>query len=343
MKARTILISLACIITMYGFSQEQHSAAAMVIPHLNERCDFQQNIVYASGLRAAWTSLKENVLGEDIKTEKPLSVVHHLNQMPYRTKVSNYAVCSGLVKDGVIDQIIKDMQVNFNREIRDFDMYRDREDVIICYSYFGKQLRFPGQFAATEGEFSYKGSRVKVRGFGFGLQGNVSWKEEMLKQVEVHDYQDQDDFIIRLKTPDSDHDLILAKIDPGRTLLNTYKTVHERMNSSGPEHPGIVDKLIIPVINLSVVKNYEQLLGVHLLNPGFEDYFFDVVQQRVDLTMDEAGVTIMSDAEIILKKGHKPRVLAFDKPFLLIIDNKLSGEPDLVAWIADPGFLLPVE
>ena len=85
------------------------------------------------------------------------------------------------------------------------------------------------------------------------------------------------------------------------------------------------------------------MLGQYVKNKGFEDYFFARAVQKIGFTLDESGAEAKATGEIILKKGPRSRLYIFDKPFMVILRDTGSSEPDLVAWIDNTDILKVVE
>ncbi len=75
----------------------------------------------------------------------------------------------------------------------------------------------------------------------------------------VYDYQDNDDFIIELKTRSKSDRLILAKIHPGQTLAGTVAAVDKRIQQSQPGSMQKCADLFIPVIDFDVLRPYNEI------------------------------------------------------------------------------------
>jgi hypothetical protein len=65
----------------------------------------------------------------------------------------------------------------------------------------------------------------------FGIE-KATLRNPLITQVTVHDYENDDDFIIELETKSESDELILAKVEPSRTLAATIQSVQQRKSNS---------------------------------------------------------------------------------------------------------------
>ncbi len=344
-KKNLVLILLISILITFSYqncnAQQRTYERTQVIPYLSEKIDPVQNIVYANSFLSAWGQLKD-VLGGDIRLKQQIYLEKYLNEYAIKSaNDENYVAMGGFVKNGIIEKINKELKSKFRLQQTNLNVYKDKSDVIICYAYFQKKLKFDTEFQSLNKPypFYYNGKQTKVECFGINSNIDNSYKRNLLKQVEIIDYRNNRDFIIRLKGRNQDEEIILAKVDLGKTLEITIDNIKEKIRNSKWENLKNDDVLIIPKIDFSIEHSYKLLLGKHLANKGFEDYFFDRAEQNIKFELNESGASVASQAEIVLKKGRGPRYLLFDKPFLLIMKSKSEEKPYFALWIADPEFL----
>jgi len=337
---KTAYLLLGLIFTvLISSGQDKDHNNTMIISHLNEKID-ACNIVYSSSFRAAWTKLKNDIVGEDIRTKEPLSIVRNLNANPYPVlEQEKFIAIGGFIKDGIIDDINNTMKMNFRNYQTNLEKHEDVEEGILCFSYFQEEIIFLQTFNTMTYVFNYEGNEIKVDCFGISNSNNL----ELYKQVEVFDYKNRDDFIVKIKGRNQNEEIILAKVQLDRTLGNTLEQINKRINENNPETMSRIDKLIVPKVNFSINHMYTQFKNKYLANKGFEEYYFLEARQHIQLSMNESGTYANSLADIVLeKKGSMPKELVFDKPFLLIIKNSQTNEYDIVVWIYDLEFLKTV-
>jgi hypothetical protein len=344
--------ALILIISLFGglIKQDKPTKSAdnsQIISHLEEKIDQNKNIVYASTFRASWTMLKEDVIKNNVIVNGAYQLGNMLNKSPYRPLNSDDWVChAGFVEDGVLDRINSSLQSKFGIMETDLDQYKDERDAIICYSYFKKSLNFKVPFESLEWDFQSNGGSDRVDCFGVSKSRDDEQTEELKarrQQVKIYDYRNPDDFIVRLEGKEENKEIILAKVQPGKTVKETLITVLVRMQLSAPEDLIFLDELIIPKINLEINHSYDELVGKFLANPGFTEYFFTQASQEINFSLDESGAHGSANGEIVKIKGPTSTLYHFDKPFLLIMKDKDQAEPDLVMWIANTDYLVTTD
>jgi hypothetical protein len=339
--ATSCLILISCTLTPEKKTNFHHNS--MVISHLDDKVDPTKNIVFASTFLMSWKVLKDYVIGEDIYLQDPVSLTPHLNIAAKTTEIyDDFVALGGLVKDDVISKINAELYRNFGFKDQEMNQYDDMDDNIICYSYFAEDVTFKYRFMEHKKPypFFFNKNRMEVECFGLGKNDDGNNQDRIREQVELYDYVDCNDFIVKLNGTDDSNELYLAKIPFDQTMEQTIGSVEERIATSTPEQLKEGDLLVIPKINVNIDKTYDELLGKHLANKGFEKYFFAVADQHINFSLDESGAKTQSDAVVVLKKGPNDGKLLFDRPFLLYMKKKGADQPFFALWIANPDILI---
>ncbi|MEA3479846.1 MAG: hypothetical protein U9R60_16820 [Bacteroidota bacterium] len=322
-----------------------------VIAHLNEKLPESGNIIYCSSFEHAWKELSDNVLKDEVRLQKSISLQGNLNRS-YKTAA-------------------------YSPNCTSDSRFTNHGDSIIINSSFQESLEWPVEFQSFGHPMRfYTGEKEYTRCEYFGI--NLKDHEDLLKynaQVKVVEFVNEDGFIVRLQArcrmQDTGYrmneewgkkemsmrfiatrteygwvEIIIAKVPRERTLLKTIENVEKRINKPTTNNqqpttnpyststtliPG--DILAIPKINLNVNKEYGELLGKHLANRGFEKYFFAMAQQNINFEMDEQGARAGSEAKIVLKKGPSARRMVIDGPFLIYLKEYGAAKPYLAMWI----------
>ena len=144
----------------------------------------------------------------------------------------------------------------------------------LAYAFLLKELQFENAFEDFRHPITFYGRRGALHVEAFGIDHYTDQRHRKLRdQVDIIDYRDQHDFIIRLTPKAGDDEIILARVKPERTLLETFERVSERIVDSGrnstSERLSENDILQIPKFELSIDHTYSSLLGLHLLSPLF--------------------------------------------------------------------------
>ncbi len=305
---------------------------------LENNLDFTTNTIYSPAFRAAWTMLKLDSIGEDIKTRKDIPLVDQLNKHPFPpSDRSCWVIEAGSLEDGIIERIKQSLMYKFKQTDPSLDRLRAEKGAVICFSRYVAALAFQVPFETLEWRFHHGIATDTVACFGITKKrfNKDPLIKAMQEQVSIYDYRSPDDFIVRLSTADPSMELILAKIEPDNTLGMTVSHVFDRMDNSVPEDFSNIDELIIPKLKLDGEKRFPELIHQSFSNKGFKDFFISEASLAISLSLDESGAVAQATGEIIKIKGPESRIYAFDKPFLVILRQKDSPEPDLVAWVAN--------
>ena len=336
------VININVLILLLNGQPTKEDQDIYTITHLNEKLPSNTNIVYTPTLRASWTLLKDEIIGEDIVLAKSLSLTASLNRYPFNVPDNGeWLAMAGFVEKDILEEINIEMKNKFGVSDTNLDNYTDDKS-IICYSYLHKTVRFRNSFETLSWDFPGSDGSQPVECFGVS-KGSESEKEEMREQVSIHDYRHRDDFIVRILSRDTLKEVVLAKVPLKGTLSGMIGDIESRISLPGESKLSEIDELVIPKIKFDIKRSYDEFLGLHLKNKGFEDYFFARVAQDISLRVDESGAEAVATGEIILKKGPGSKLYIFDKPFLVMIRDKNSPEPDMVVWVDNKGILKAAE
>jgi len=308
----------------------------LITPHMEQKITNKVNVLYCSTFQLCWNELKTFMNG-DIEISGNPDIVPFLNKsLSTKDDLSeeSYVAVAGYIKDNVEDTINKQLATKFKKvEPVNFDGFA--EDDIIAYSYLYKNLKFDKEFETFKSpiEFSAKGSpAVSVN--AFGINDYSTKNEAIAKQVDIIDYQDNDDFIIRLKTSTSDDELILAMIQPGSTLLETIEIVEDRIMNGKQERLSENDVLKIPKFSFKLTHQYSELIDKSIMNSAYSDYKIEEAIQDITFVLDERGAILESKAFIHASKDvSRSKYLEFNRPFLLYMKEKGAKYPYFALWV----------
>ena len=89
------------------------------------------------------------------------------------------------------------------------------------------------------------------------------------------------------------------------------------------------------------------LIGRKLANPGWPGDFIANARQIVKFQLNESGAILESEVDVTVngfddpKPMPEPRRFIFDKPFLVILQQRNAIQPYFAAWIANEELLHP--
>jgi hypothetical protein len=318
----------------------------IVTPHFEAPIESGRNTIFCSPFQLAWNRMKNEIIGEDIRLEKPLELVRYLNgSLVAETDIAgdDYLAMAGYGSKDIADAINMALKEKFGENAsRIEDVFND-EDVVLAYAFLLKEMQFENPFEDFEHplDFNWKDESANVEAFGF-FDFDDSLHGPLRDQVEIIDYRDRRDFIVRLNAADAGDEIIIARVKPEKTLLGTYETVNARIARIEPEPIGERDLLMVPKIDLSIEHSYAELLGLHLRNEGWEDYFIAAAEQDIRFRLDESGASVKSQGIFAIKKGPPAdfHVLSFCSPFLIYCRKKGAEFPYLAIWVGNAELLV---
>jgi len=333
-----------------------------VTAHLETEITPDKNLVYCAAFQLAWNQLIGKIVGGPLQLEGDPKIAQALNKRLVNEQAvaeDCYLAMAGFERDGIVEQVKRALEEKFNRE-PGFDLVLNHPDDILAYAFLAKSLPFDTEFEVLQDPLVFSDD-VKVEAFG------IETEDDAVEQVVILDYQHSDDFIIKLQglpwvedeiewgvmpdRPRVTDDIILAKVAPQATLLETVQAVLFRSRKNARYHEsskldfGIGEVLRIPKIDFDVHHKYTELVGKKWFNRGFEGYFITRALQNIKFKLDETGADLTSEAAMMATIGIKPpppppRQFIFDKPFLLCLKKNESHVPYLAMWIGNSELLV---
>jgi hypothetical protein len=196
----------------------------------------------------------------------------------------------------------------------------------VTYCYLFKHLPFEHFFERCKEALSFDGNPVKCFGT-LGMRPERSFR--LAEQVIVYHFTDAAEFVIELITESPDDRLILARIEPGPTLLSTIRSVQAKLDAEKPQSGQRFLQLAVPVINFDILRRYDE----------FGRYY---AVQQTRFRLDEKGAALVSEASLG-GGGVAATNLIFDKPFLIMIQRLRAKTPYFALWVANSELLVPFE
>jgi hypothetical protein len=320
-------------------------APTLVTPHLEAIIEPGRNTIFCSTFQFAWNRMKNEIIGEDIRFERPLELIRHLNAgLPTEADISeeDYVAMAGYGSKNIADAINRTLKEKFGDKAPQVDEEFNDDDVILAYAFLLKEMQFENPFEDFEHPFDFYWNNQSAQVEAFGIfHYDDSLHGSLRNQVEIIDYREQRDFIVRLCPAGTDDEIIIARVRSGRTLLEMYETVNARIAQSQPKPIREKDLLMIPKLDFSIEHRYDDLLGLHLRNEGWEDYFVAAAEQDIRFRLDESGATVTSEGIFAVKKGPAVdfRSLVCNGPFLLYCKRAGAAFPSFAIWVGNAELL----
>jgi hypothetical protein len=227
---------------------------------------------------------------------------------------------------------------------------KQESEEIEIRTYFQKMLPFEFIMESID-QMLFKNKSVK----GFGIK---YYDKDLVKNIEIINYENDDDFIVKLIPKDKTNEIILIK---GDNNSKTFIQVVERLDVKSSE--GLLsqndselrwkneflynDILEIPKVKFNISKTFKNLEGVRFNDENNKDHVLTKVFQRNGFVLDENGAkaeseaiiaadtTAISPENLVVKPKPKPKKLIFDKDFYILIKKVNSKNPYFLIRIAN--------
>ena len=326
--------------------------ATVIIPTLDTPLPEHKNVVWCGTMQLAWNRLGTDVLHGPPDLEGADAVVKRLNTAPLRDDdlaTKSFFVTAGYVKDGIVDQIKKEIQVQFQRDVR---LESPAEPgAIIAYSYLQSHIAFSIPFFENDEPLTFtdsSGKETVVSSFGIRRKDGDAF-HELRKQVEVLyvkenslDFMRPDEFILDLCHNSETDQLVVAYVPPQPTLAETIEDVNqkirevrEKLTESQIDRQmlGSNDVLLVPNMNWMIDHRFSELEGPEhsFKNTGFEGNYVDTAAQMIRFQLDRCGAELASEAKLHAKSTRM--FLIFNRPFLLFMRKRGQEQPFFAVWV----------
>jgi hypothetical protein len=301
-----------------------------------------RNTVFCATFQLAWNSLRNDLLKEDVKVKPGSSIAELLNRIaPEKQDLSEneYVAKAGLIRDGIVERINQDLKIKFPDQSEQIKPAGLGPDDIVAYGFLFKNLKFKNKFETIDNPLKF-GMDKTVPVNAFGIIGLRSGK--VTKQVSIHNYVSDNDFIIKIK-PESDEDeIVLARIIPSRNLEETCNNIQTRIKKGKVERIDDDDALMVPKIKFNIKHTLADLQNRKIINKGFENYRISKASQVIMLKLDEKGAVLKSRVSMYAAAAaprKQPKHLIFDKPFFVYLNKQGSERPYFAMWVGNAELL----
>ena len=337
-----------------------------VVATLDSPLPEHRNVIWCATFQMAWDKLKRDVIKEPIQVIGAEALADRLNRgefPPAHIEKESFYLAAGFVKDGIIEEVQREMARRFPSEtIAPFDpRYKTLPGAFLGYGFLRASVPFKYAFYAGRTPFRFvdsNGTRTDVASFDTIATSPSPDSEKIRAQVEVLcggtvDFLSGDltGFAIDLCKESKPYQVVLARILRAETLGATLAAVDKRIADfkSSPDYQelrdlGHQDNLTVPDVLYRLTHQYLELIDHSFGNRAFSDCFIFEAMQMVDFRLSRTGVILKSEARLGGAgggSGTPPRDFRFDKPFLIYVKKRQAdAKPFFVMWV-DNAELMP--
>jgi hypothetical protein len=330
-----------------------------------------ENYIYSPIFQMAWDKVRDELVKEPLKIEGAPELATIMNRSkfdPGNLDTNRALVAGGYVADGAVDDIRKRFVQKFGTDepVRDMldqwpPAYTKKDFVMLAYLQVA--LRFEEPFFVFQQPLRFNSSsgssNVEAVGASY-FSAEDGRNEKRWDQVVVNDYRNDSDFILtlvsypqalshrRVRTADMPptEEIIVAMVQPGKTLNDTWASVQNRMVNTKQHYSDyfIPNEIVkVPKIRFDKSAKYDELLWKQILNDEFTGLVIIAACQSVKFEFNEKGVDLETTGWLGAagagppKYIPPPRRMVVDRPFLMAL-RRPGKEPYLVLWIENPVF-----
>ena len=327
-----------------------------IVATLDDPFEPTNNTLWCATLPIAWKEL-ERLTGGPLQAGGNSGVSRLSASGSRRTDVApdGLVARAGRIDDGIVEAIQEALDERFGAgrdPILDLAAASLRPDDLLTYAFLARTLEFSPHFERLQDHQYFRqvidGEEDWHEIVGFGIKEFDDQKEthkKLREIVDIIDWRDDEDFIVRIRPTDETEEVILAQVQPGATLRETVEGVTERTRNGPVEMLRNHDELSIPELDFHLTHRFPELLGAFVTTDGGSPYEIREVMVTIDFGLNERGAAIKSRAIVALEGDIKPEVkrLNFYGPFLVLLKRRDAERPYFAAWIAHPELLLAWE
>ena len=313
--------------------------STIVTPHMEAPITAGKNVLYCSTFQLAWNELKQTIVKDDVHLQNEPPMVPLLDKSrSTQDDISDkdYVAMAGFGRDRILSRINQALQAKFKGQAPTVSANPGPND-FLAYAYLSKDLQFEKEFEKLDTPISFMVNRQAIQVKAFGLKEyDLAKQQDIGKQVSVYDYTDDSDFVLRFASLSANDDIVLAKVKPAATLLQTIQSVRARIARNSPDSLKDKEVLAVPIFDFDITRDYSELTGKPLTNKGFENSMISQATQMIRFRLNQKGA-LLTSGSLMFGAGAAPppkvRHFVFDQPFLLYLQEKTGQYPYFTVWI----------
>jgi hypothetical protein len=328
--------------------------ATTVLPTLDTPLPATGNALWCASFPLAWRKLQTDIVQAPLRVQGAEAIAARLNQTPVPALPAGTAyVRAGRVTPDLFLGIQQDVKRLFPQASP--PRFEGVTEGLLAYAYLAAQVKFQIPFFDADGPLAFvapDGDTAEVRGFGIREKDDYAYYA-LRRQVGVLFAQNmyQEDrsrqrYAVDLDTGSAPFRLVLACLPRPASFPEARKQIEALTEEQRRDYTlsfGSDDVLLVPDMAFRVTHHFTALEGRErqLLNPGFEGLWVATAMQAVEFRLDKSGADLKAEAEFLAESIPSPSHFVFDRPFLLQLEVRKTGEPVFAMWVEDPELLVP--
>lgn len=292
-------------------------AGTVFVPTMEHLIPADSNSVYCATLLFAWDEARKNI-GTALSIPEKYQDLRLLNAS---SSFRNVLKPNEYTASGIVDG-----------------------DYIYARAEFKKTLPFDYQLRKLEHRLTFTQQKVAA----FGVNGDDN--DGLTNIVKILYYKNDNNFIIKLKPSDKEHEIVLFKTTKTYPTMAAMAAAADSLIEIGQREWKIQDlkwkyqflsddEIVIPDIDFDISTTFKKLIG-NTFHANSLDYEILQAWQRTAFKLNETGAEIESEAKVaIFCNGIEeeeevtkptPKKMIFDKPFFLMLRRTDAQHPYFV-------------
>jgi len=333
-----------------------------IVATLDRPTPEHRNIIWCGTFQIAWDRFKNDVIGEPIQLIGVEDLDDRLNRnefSPENLEAESFYATAGFFKDGIIEQIQKEMARRFPSEPAPvFDKrYETLPDVSVAYAFLSVDAGFKYPFYTNNRKFTFQdsnGTLTDVTSFREHAEVSDPNSQNVREQVEVLHCTyaqpgDAANFSLDLCKHTNPYQIVLARMPRRQTLGAMLNEVQKYISDfkRDPDYEVLrklrpIDSMIVPDVLYKLTHHFTELEDKRFANPKWRvsDYFIFEAMQMVHFSLSRTGVILKSEARMGAAGStgppriEQPRHFYFDRPFLIYVKKRGPDySPFFVMWV----------
>ena len=289
-------------------------AGTVFVPTMEHLIPADSNTVYCATLLFAWDEARKNI-GTALSIPEKHQDLRLLNAS---TSFRNVLKDNEYMAIGIVDG-----------------------DYIYARAEFKKSLPFDYQLRKLEHRLTFAKKKVAA----FGVMGDDN--DDLTNIVKILYYKNDNNFIIKLKPSDKEHEIVLFKTSKTYSTIAEMAAAADSLTKIGQKERKIQslqwkyqflddDEVVIPDIDFDISTNFNKLIG-NIFHANSLDYEILQAWQRTAFKLNETGAEIESEAKVeicldFIEEEEEltkptPKKMIFDKPFFLMLRRTDAQHP----------------
>jgi len=342
-------------VSIVDVSTEPHRMEAsqlkstIITPHLEQKIPLGKSVIYSSTFQVGWNKLEEEYIKDTIRLAGNPPMAQALNKhLTSRKEISGecYVATAGPMNERLIQQLNQTLMGTIgDLAPQPLKVAIDTEPHLLgVFAYQNKDPQFAKAFYLIPRLLRFDSGDKVDSVIAFGIPYYFPpYGSEFEEAVRVIDYQ-ANQIIIEILCQSKRERLILAKINPQESLIETFKYVDSIVEKRSGSYGGLKsrDRIWIPLLKFDIIHSYNELSGLNLLNESWKDWKLEKAFQWMRFKLSKGGALINPVVEITgVGVVVRPiveiqgRHFFLDKPFLLYLKQSGSQYPYFAMWVGN--------